>query len=48
MRLPFGVTVRLTPAGLGAQWCLGSADDLYRFHTWIEAGGAPGDLAVRG
>ncbi|MFD4770533.1 hypothetical protein [Streptomyces niveus] len=47
LRLPFGVTVRLALAGLGAQWCLGSADDPYRFHAWIEAGG-PGDLAVRG
>ncbi|MFI2291778.1 lasso peptide biosynthesis B2 protein [Streptomyces niveus] len=41
LELSLAATVRLALAGLGAQWCLGSADDPYRFHAWIEAGGRP-------
>lgn len=41
LELSLAATVRLALAGLGAQWCLGSADDPYRFHAWIEAGAAP-------
>ncbi|MFD6329567.1 lasso peptide biosynthesis B2 protein [Streptomyces niveus] len=41
LELSLAATVRLALAGLGAQWCLGSADDPYRFHAWIEAEGRP-------
>ncbi|WP_156722316.1 lasso peptide biosynthesis B2 protein [Streptomyces apocyni] len=30
----------LAVAGLAADWCLGSADDPYRFHAWVEVAGA--------
>ncbi|MEV8426168.1 lasso peptide biosynthesis B2 protein [Streptomyces niveus] len=41
LELSLATTVRLALAGRSAQWCLGSADDPYRFHAWIEAGGRP-------
>ncbi|MET9554471.1 lasso peptide biosynthesis B2 protein [Streptomyces sp. NPDC006645] len=41
LELSLAATVRLALAGLSAEWCLGSADDPYRFHAWVEAGGRP-------
>lgn len=41
LELSLAATVRLALAGLSTEWCLGSADDPYRFHAWIEASGRP-------
>lgn len=41
LELSLAATVRLALAGLSAQWCLGSADDPFRFHAWIEVAGRP-------
>jgi hypothetical protein len=42
-----GAVVGLALIGLNADWCLGYAHDPYRFHAWVEVGGAmvahPGD-----
>ncbi|MER5466076.1 lasso peptide biosynthesis B2 protein [Streptomyces sp. NPDC002668] len=42
-----GTVLGLALAGLTADWCLGSADDPYRFHAWVEVLGKtvtrPGD-----
>ncbi|MFE9396259.1 lasso peptide biosynthesis B2 protein [Streptomyces flavidovirens] len=34
-----GTVLGLALAGLTADWCLGSADDPYRFHAWVEIDG---------
>ncbi|WP_138905567.1 lasso peptide biosynthesis B2 protein, partial [Streptomyces albidochromogenes] len=34
-----GTVLGLALAGLAADWCLGSADDPYRFHAWVEIDG---------
>jgi hypothetical protein len=43
-----GAALGLALAGLAVDWCLGYADDPYRFHAWVEVGGAlvphPDDL----
>ncbi|MGP4002608.1 lasso peptide biosynthesis B2 protein [Streptomyces sp. 8N706] len=36
-----GAVLGLALAGLSADWCIGSADDPYRFHAWLETGGRP-------
>ncbi|MFB8353271.1 lasso peptide biosynthesis B2 protein [Streptomyces niveus] len=41
LELSLAATVRLALAGLDVEWCLGSADDPYRFHAWIEESGHP-------
>lgn len=41
LELSLAATVRLALAGLSVEWCLGSADDPYRFHAWVEAAGRP-------
>lgn len=41
LELSLAATVRLALAGLSVEWCLGSADDPFRFHAWIEAAGRP-------
>ncbi|MFC8828205.1 lasso peptide biosynthesis B2 protein [Streptomyces sp. NPDC057137] len=41
LELSLAATVRLALAGLSTEWCLGSADDPYRFHAWVEAAGRP-------
>ncbi|MET4927181.1 lasso peptide biosynthesis B2 protein [Streptomyces sp. PSRA5] len=41
LELSLAATVRLALAGLSTEWCLGSADDPYRFHAWVEVAGRP-------